>query len=43
MLYIRNLNPTLNRQMNSDLFTLVIQNSKKDSDNTKDIQEYLKQ
>ena len=41
MLYIRKLNPTLNRQMNSELFTFVIRNSKKDSDFTNDIQKYL--
>ena len=41
MLYIRKLNPTLNRQMNSELFTFVIRNSKKDSDFTTDIQKYL--
>ena len=41
MLYIRKLNPTLNRQMNSDLFTFVIRNSKNDSDFTSDIQKYL--
>ena len=41
MLYIRKLNPTLNRQMNSELFTFVIRNSKKDSDFTSDNQKYL--
>ena len=41
ILYIRKLNPTLNRQMNSDLFTFVIRNSKNDSDFTSDIQKYL--
>ena len=41
MLYIRKLNPTLNCQMNSELFTFVIRNSKKDSDFTNDIQKYL--
>jgi ABC-type transport system involved in cytochrome bd biosynthesis fused ATPase/permease subunit len=28
MLYIRKLNPSLNRQMNSELFTLIIRNLK---------------
>ena len=42
MLYIRKLNPSLNRQMNSELFSFVIRNAKKDSDITKDIQKYLK-
>ena len=42
MLYIRKLNPSLNRQMNSELFSFVIRNAIKDSDITKDIQKYLK-
>ena len=42
MLYIRKLNPSLNRQMNSELFSFVIRNAKKDSDITRDIQKYLK-
>ena len=35
------LNPTLNRQINSELLMFVIRNSKKDSDFTTDIQKYL--
>ena len=32
----------MNRQMNSELFSFIIRNAKKDSDITKDIQRYLK-
>ena len=42
MLYIRKLNPSLNRQMNSELFSLIIRNVKQDDSITKDIQKYLK-
>ena len=42
MLYIRKINPSLNRQMNSELFSFVRRNAKKDSDITRDIQKYLK-
>jgi hypothetical protein len=41
MLYIRKLNPSLNRQMNSELFTLIIRNLKQENSITKDIQKYL--
>ena len=36
MLYIRKLNPSINRQMDSELFSFVIKNA------IKDIQKYLK-
>ena len=42
MLYIRKLNPSINRQMDSELFSFVIRNAIKDSDKTKDIQKCLK-
>ena len=42
MLYIRKLNPSINRQMDSELFSFVIRNAIKDCDKTKDIQTYLK-
>ena len=42
ILYIRKLNPSLNRQMNSELFSFVIRNAIKDSDITRDIEKYLK-
>jgi hypothetical protein len=41
MLYIRKLNPSLNRQMNSELFTLIMRNLKQENSITKDIQKYL--
>jgi hypothetical protein len=41
MLYIRKLNPSLNRQMNSELFTLIIRNLKTENSITKDIQKNL--
>jgi hypothetical protein len=41
MLYIRKFNPSLNRQMNSDLFTLVIRNIQQNNSIMKDIQKYL--
>ena len=41
MLYIRKLYPSLNRQMNSELFTLIIRNLKQENSITKDIQKYL--
>jgi len=42
MLLIRKLNPSLNRQMNSELFTLIIRNTEQSSNITRDIQKYLK-
>ena len=41
MLYIRKMNPSINRQMNSSLFSLIIRNEKEKSSFTKDIQKYL--
>jgi hypothetical protein len=41
MLYIRKFNPSLNRQMNSDLFTLVIRNIQQNNSIMKGIQKYL--
>jgi hypothetical protein len=41
MLYIKKFNPSLNRQMNSDLFTLVIRNIQQNNSIMKDIQKYL--
>ena len=43
MLLIRKYNPSLNRQMNSELFTLIIRNTQQDSHITRDIQKYLNQ
>ena len=42
MLYIRKLKPTLNKQMNSELFTLIIRNTQQENSITRDIQKYLK-
>ena len=42
MLWIRKFNPSLNRQMNSELFTLIIRNTQKENYITRDIQKYLK-
>ena len=42
ILYNRKLNPSLNRQMNSELFSLIIRNVKLDNSITKNIQKYLK-
>jgi hypothetical protein len=42
MLYIRKLAPSLNTQLNSELFTLIIRNVQLDNSITKDIQKYLK-
>ena len=42
MLLIRKHNPSLNRQMNSELFTLIIRNTQQDNYITRDIQKYLK-
>ena len=42
MLWIRKFNPSLNRQMNSELFTLIIRNTQKENYITRDIQKHLK-
>jgi len=42
MLYIRKLKPTLNKQKESELFTLIIRNVKMENSITRDIQKYLK-
>jgi hypothetical protein len=42
MLYIRKLKPTLNKQLESELFTLIIRNVKLDTSITRDAQKYLK-
>ena len=42
MLLIRKHNPSLNRKMNSKLFTLYIRNIQQESHITRDIQKYLK-
>ena len=42
MLYIRKLKPTLNKQKESELFTLIIKNVKLETSITRDIQKYLK-
>ena len=42
MLWIRKFNLSLNRQMNSELFTLIIGNSQKETYITRDNQKYLK-
>ena len=42
MLQIRKYNPCLKRQMNSELFTLIIRNTQQESHITRDIQKYLK-
>ena len=38
----RKLKPTLNKQKESELFTLIIRNVKMDNSITRDIQKYLK-
>ena len=43
LLLIRKFNASLNRQMNSELFTLIIRNTQQDSHITRDIQKYLNQ
>ena len=42
MLYIRKLAPTLNKQLNSELFTLIIRNVQLENSITRDIQKYVK-
>ena len=42
MLYIRKLKPTINKQTESELFTLIIRNVKLESSLERDIQKYLK-
>ena len=42
MLYIRKLKPTLNKQKETELFTLIIRNDKMENSITRDIQKYLK-
>jgi hypothetical protein len=42
MLYIRKLKPTLNKQLESELFTLIIGNIKLETSITRDTQKYLK-
>ena len=42
MLFIRKLNPTLNKQTNSELFTLIIRNVQQKPSITRDFQNYLK-
>ena len=42
MLYIRKLKPTLNKQLESELFTLIIRNVKLDNSITRDTQKCLK-
>ena len=41
MLYIRKLKPSLNVQKESQLFTLIIRNTKQEDSITKDFQKYL--
>ena len=41
MLYIRKLKPTLNKQVESELFTLIIRNVQLDNSITRDAQKYL--
>ena len=41
MLLIRKYNPSLNRQMNSELFTLIIRNTQQESHITRDIQKNI--
>ena len=41
MLYIRKLKPTLNKQLESELFTLIIRNVKLETSITRDAQKYL--
>ena len=42
MLYIRKLNPSLNKQTNSELFTLIIRNIQQENSITRDFQIYLR-
>ena len=42
MLYIRKLKPTINKQTEGELFTLIIRNVKLESSIERDIQKYLK-
>ena len=42
MLYIRKLKPSLNKQLESELFTLIIRNTRQENSITRDIQKYLK-
>ncbi len=42
MLHIRYQNPSLNVQDESELFTLIIRNTAKASDRTRDIEKYVK-
>ena len=42
MLYIRKLKPKLNKQLESELFTLIIRNVRQENSITRDIQKYLK-
>ena len=42
MLYIRKLKPTINKQTEGELFTLIIRNVKLESSMERDIQKYLK-
>ena len=41
ILYIRKLKPTLNKQVESELFTLIIRNVQLDNSITRDAQKYL--
>ena len=42
MLFIRKLNPSLNKQTNSEFFTLIIRNVQQETSITRDFQKYLK-
>ena len=42
MLYIRKLKPTINKQTEGELFTLIIRNVKLETSIERDIQKYLK-
>ena len=42
MLFIRKLNPLLNKQTNSELFTLIIRNIQQENSITPDFQKYLR-
>ena len=42
MLYIRKLKPTLNKQIESELFTLIIRNVQLENSVTRDVQKHLK-
>ena len=41
MLYIRKLKPTLNKQIESELFTLIIRNVQLENSVTRDVQKHL--